>query len=311
MADTKITALTALTAADPANDVIPIVDVSDTTMAASGTTKKISVNNILSSSPTASGALTVTGLVTAGSATITGDLTVDTSTLKVDSTNNRVGIVQATPLFPLDVSGSGVTNTPIRLISASGTSIRFDTGRDFGGVNRNWIVGCDEVGESVFAIVPSTAIGGSTFTNPVYKVNPLGVHTFLDGAGGTQMTLNSTGLLIGTANGTGDITNATRTTGGIFTTINNLTAFVSSGAATTIFAAPSESTLIVTTSLNGSTDPVNYNAVAIVKVAGGVATITTISSAVLMTITISGLNVQATQTSGGAGRIVFTVLRIA
>ena len=79
MADTKITALTALTAADPINDVIPIVDVSDTSMAASGTTKKISVNNILSSSPTASGALTVTGLVTAGSTTITGAATVGTT----------------------------------------------------------------------------------------------------------------------------------------------------------------------------------------------------------------------------------------
>jgi len=98
MADTKITALTALTAADPANDVIPIVDVSDTTMAASGTTKKISVNNILGASGTA----------TLASATITGDLTVDTSTLKVDSTNDRVGIKTASPRsgFALDVLGN-------------------------------------------------------------------------------------------------------------------------------------------------------------------------------------------------------------
>jgi Chaperone of endosialidase len=79
MADSKITALTNLTAADPVNDMLPIVDVSDTIMAASGTTKRISVNNILSSSPTASGALTVTGLVTAGSATITGAATVGTT----------------------------------------------------------------------------------------------------------------------------------------------------------------------------------------------------------------------------------------
>jgi len=96
MADTKITALTALTAADPANDVIPIVDVSDTTMAASGTTKKISVNNILGASGTA----------TLASATITGDLTVDTSTLKVDSTNNRVGIGTASPQDGFEVVGN-------------------------------------------------------------------------------------------------------------------------------------------------------------------------------------------------------------
>jgi hypothetical protein len=58
--------------------MIPIVDVSDTPPA-SGNTKRISINNILSSSPTASGALTVTGLVTAGSATITGAATVGTT----------------------------------------------------------------------------------------------------------------------------------------------------------------------------------------------------------------------------------------
>lgn len=37
------------------------------------------------------------------SATISGDLTVDTSTLKVDSSNNRVGVGTASPAFTLDV----------------------------------------------------------------------------------------------------------------------------------------------------------------------------------------------------------------
>ena len=105
MADSKITALAALTAADPVNDMFPVVDVSDTSMAASGTTKRISVNNILSSSPTASGALTVTGLVTAGSATITGDLTVRTNKLAV--TNIGVGFGITSPIVPLDVRGAG------------------------------------------------------------------------------------------------------------------------------------------------------------------------------------------------------------
>jgi hypothetical protein len=131
MADSKITALAALTAADPVNDMFPVVDVSDTSMAASGTTKRISVNNILSSSPTASGALTVTGLVTAGSATITGDLTVDTSTLKVDSTNNRVGVGTATPGVRVDILSDNNTSLAavLRVNSnnaAVNTSIAYD-----------------------------------------------------------------------------------------------------------------------------------------------------------------------------------------
>jgi hypothetical protein len=76
--------------------MFPIVDVSDTTMAASGTTKRISINNILACSPTA----------TLASATISGDLTVDTSTLKVDSTNNRVGIGTASPTQILTIQGA-------------------------------------------------------------------------------------------------------------------------------------------------------------------------------------------------------------
>jgi len=252
MADSKITALASIsTATDPAVDPLVIVDVSDTSMAASGTSKKVTLNNLLSSSPTATGAFSVTGLVTAGSATITGAATVGTT---------------------LGVTGVSTF--------AAGT-----------------------------ALLPALTTTGDVNTGIYYPA----ADTFAVTTGGTERyRVDSSGnLLIGTTGTTGDITNDKRTTGGIFTTINNLTIFVSSGAATTIFAAPAESTLIVTTSLNGSNDPVNYNAVAIVKVAGGVATVTTISSAALMTITLSGLNVQATQTSGGAGRIVFTVLRIA
>jgi len=96
MADTKITALAAITTVDPAADVLPIVDISDTSMAASGTTKKITSNQILGAGGTA----------TLASATITGDLTVDTSTLKVDSANNRVGIGTATPSQTLQVLGT-------------------------------------------------------------------------------------------------------------------------------------------------------------------------------------------------------------
>ena len=170
MPDTKITALTALTAADPANDVLPIVDVSDTTMAASGTTKKISINNVLGCSGTA----------TLASATITGDLTVDTSTLKVDSANNRVGIGTASPQTTLDSVGtvtiSGGTGTARRLqFDASGTYLNYIESAGTAGA-----------GYMVFAA------GNSE----VYRIATGGTSTWSVG-GTTAMTLNSTGLGVG------------------------------------------------------------------------------------------------------------------
>ena len=97
MPDSKITALTSIsTSTDPANDPLVIVDVSDTSMAATGTTKKVTLNQLLGASGTA----------TLASATITGNLTVDTNTLFVDAANNRVGIGTASPARPLDIVGS-------------------------------------------------------------------------------------------------------------------------------------------------------------------------------------------------------------
>jgi len=105
MADSKITALTSIsTSTDPAVDPLVIVDVSDTSMAASGTTKKISVNNILGASGTA----------TLASATITGDLTVDTSTLKVDSTNNRVIVGHTSGSAAFQVTNAGAAGLEIQ-----------------------------------------------------------------------------------------------------------------------------------------------------------------------------------------------------
>jgi hypothetical protein len=79
MADLKISQLNSIVTVVPATDVLPVVQ--------GGTTLKITPNQILGSGGTA----------TLASATITGDLTVDTSTLKVDATNNFVGIGTTSP----------------------------------------------------------------------------------------------------------------------------------------------------------------------------------------------------------------------
>jgi len=190
MADSKITALTSIGAStDPANDPLVLVDVSDTSMAASGTTKKVTLNQLLGASGTA----------TLASATITGDLTVDTNVLKVDTTNNRVGVNIASPMAELHVIGGANFSdgtTTLRAVSSSNVSFL-----------------------------------GTTTTDPLvlrvnnieqYRIAQLGVFSWSDGAGGTRMTLNSTGLGVGasptaplhifsSATGTGPITNVVGT----------------------------------------------------------------------------------------------------
>jgi len=128
MADLKISQLNSIVTVVPSTDVLPVVQ--------GGTTYKVTPNQLLGAGGTA----------TLASATITGDLTVDTSTLKVDSTNNRVGIGTATPGETLHVSGGSsdgvikVSNTSsgngyliarttgeLDVFNAANASIRFST----------------------------------------------------------------------------------------------------------------------------------------------------------------------------------------
>jgi hypothetical protein len=190
MADTKITGLTNFDSSNtpywppaPASDVIPIVDVSDTTMAGSGTTKKISINNLLSSSPTATGALTVTGLVTAGSATITGDLTVRTNKLLVTATGVGVG---GSPVNPFDVVSTSGTLSVFKRTGSNGAFIGLEDGSGSGLAYLG-------VTSGTFAIQTP----GSSYSDK-YTIASDGTATW-SVAGSTAMTLNSTGLGIGIA----------------------------------------------------------------------------------------------------------------
>ena len=192
MADTKITALTALTAADPSTDVLPIVDTSDTTMAASGTTKKISINNILGASGTA----------TLASATISGDLTVDTSTLKVDSANNRVGVGTASPLGPFHL-----VTTAAGFSEAGYFENSQAVGANVGP--RVSLLGAGSVAMSLIQSGWNAAANtdaylafltrGSGGVTERYRIASDGVATWsnVGGVAGTAMTLNSTGLGLG------------------------------------------------------------------------------------------------------------------
>ena len=132
--------------------------------------------------------------------TITGDLTVDTSTLKVDSANNRVGIVNASPTYPLDVVGTG------RFVQTDFVDniFRLSTGGSTTG-NINQILFANQATTATSAITAynslygsgkNYALGFTTNGSERYLIDSTGISTWSVG-GTTAMTLNSTGLGIG------------------------------------------------------------------------------------------------------------------
>ena len=145
MADTKITGLAAIGANPiiPSTFPLPMVDLTDTSMAASGTTKKVTVNQILGAGGTA----------TLASATITGDLTCNS--------NVNVG---ASPTF---FGGKIATNGHIAISAGNYLKLWNSTGTGVAGINAS---AADTLN---FALT-------NAFT--------------------TAMTLNSTGLGVGTSN---------------------------------------------------------------------------------------------------------------
>jgi hypothetical protein len=163
-------------------------------MAQSGTTKKVTVNQILGAGGTA----------TLASATITGDLTVDTSTLKVDTINNRVGINNASPAQALDVAGSVYLSTNATYIygKTSGGSAT----RAFGinAANDVYIGSIDQSisnirfnsGGGDLAILNSTGLGiGGTAIGTKLEV----VTSTSGSLGGTATVTNSAAAAIGNA----------------------------------------------------------------------------------------------------------------
>jgi hypothetical protein len=73
----------------------------------------------------------LTSVGTLTSLTVTGDVTVDTSTLKVDATNNCVGVNKLSPLHALDIVGrvetrAAATQDGIALVGRAGGSSSYD-----------------------------------------------------------------------------------------------------------------------------------------------------------------------------------------
>jgi hypothetical protein len=158
-------------------------------------------------------------IVVPGTATITGDLTVDTNVLKVDTTLNRVGIGTATPVSSLQVlngditvttggSFSGFNGTRQTVPSSVGTQLSrlhfsaYSTGTTYvqGASIQSYSDAAWSASSAPAYLAFYTTPSASVTLSERYRIASDGVATWsnVGGVAGTAMTLNSTGLGVGT-----------------------------------------------------------------------------------------------------------------
>jgi hypothetical protein len=79
-----------------------------------------------------------------------------------------------------------------------------------------------------------------------------------------------------------------------------------------LYTAPTlaNGTYILSVGINSTAEPAVYSAVSLISVDSTVIQATALKTATGMTISISGQNVRATQTSGGTATIVWTATRV-
>jgi hypothetical protein len=217
MADTKITALAAITTVDPAADVLPIVDVNDTSMAASGTTKKVTTNQILGANGTATlASATITGAATVGSTLgVTGTATF--SGAVVVNGNTTLGDAQADTVT---INGQvtarqGELASAVRAAASDYAAVAFD------GVT---------AATRITSTMTSQAFSGtgdftiwSRFRVPITNIGSNSIILGLSDSSIAVSTANSFYILINTAGG--ELTIAKRSAANAFQTAFNVSGF--------------------------------------------------------------------------------------
>lgn len=154
-----------------------------------GGTIKIDGSDVIASTSLGSGVVTssLTSVGTLGTLVVGGDLTVDTNTLKVDATNNRVGVNTSSPGHALDVTGS--INFTGDLLK---NGVEYGSGGSSSGGTSQWTTS----GNNIYYNTGTVGIGTTDPKFPLHVTasemmgDPLFQHGFLNangaGNGGNQ-----------------------------------------------------------------------------------------------------------------------------
>jgi hypothetical protein len=113
-----------------------------------------------------------------------------------------------------------------------------------------------------------------------------------------------------TAPTTGSMSNLATLNAGIFITHRGSVSATTAVATTIAVGAGANNVTYIVSCGVAAGDPVNYSAVAIVSGDAGTFRVTALQTAALMAISVSGTNIQATQTSGGTQPIQFCITRV-
>jgi hypothetical protein len=286
---------------------------------------------IATNNPTIYGKLAVRAgiTVTAGSTTLTGTSfsasDAANSTFWITHASATTNLVSDAPMAFWTTSGSGVSEKA--RINADGT---LQVGRTGGSSPDGKLqVGATGTGAGAantklgFALIEDDSGNGAglwlgSMTNENTGVigsrtstGNIAFQTY-NGGWGERMRLTYTGnLLVGTTSTAGSVSNYAGVIGGAFKSFGGSVS-TTSGTAATLFTAPTGFSSYLITVWIGADDVNNYQLVASVNTQpGGAAKITTLVSASLLTVSLSGYNVQATQSSGGAATVNYHAVRIA
>ena len=187
----------------------------------------------------------VTSVGTLSSLTVSGDVTVDTNTLKVDSSNNRVGILNASPDVTLDVgSATDAIHVPVgttaqRPTGAAGYFRYNSTTGGFEGFTDSWgaIAGGGAGSSSTFAKNTFAGDGSTTaFTLTTSMTNEDGLIVFIDGVyqADNVYSVSGTTLTFATAPVNGRVIEVFQLEGGIVGVAPVIATMTGDGSDTTL-----------------------------------------------------------------------------
>jgi hypothetical protein len=236
--------------------------------------------------------------------------------MRLDSSGN-LGIGTSAPTGRLEVVGASATGNI--------TTVRNTTATQFfiGGVSM-----LNAATANNFGVTVGTGVRDADGTDSFFTINKVNFDTtfvselaYYDLSGEfwrfrtnntERMRIDSSGNVgIGTsAPTTGSMSNLATLNAGIFITHRGSVSATTAVATTIAVGAGANNVTYIVSCTVAASDPVNYSAVAIVSGDAGTFRVTALQTAALMTISVSGTNIQATQASGGTQNILFCITRV-